>query len=98
MPGHGVKTLVLCKTENTSLLITAGSVMICLYSGSFWKPESGCKLPYAKYVYGVLQSSPFFNERWVNLSSRSIREKPQLPAGICTGLCTLTDLCACTRR
>lgn len=37
---------------------------------------------YVKYVYEVLQSSPLFEEHWVNL----ICEKPQLLVDICTGL------------
>lgn len=71
-----------------SLAIISRNIIfiICLYSGSSWKAQSGCKLHYAKYVYEVLQSSSLFNERWVNLSSISICEKPQLPVPICTGL------------
>lgn len=68
-----------------SLTISSRNIIfiICLYSGCCWKPQSAnCTM---LSVCEVLQSSPFFNEGWVSLSSsKSICEKPQLPVHLCT--------------
>lgn len=65
--------------------IVSRNIIICLYAVSFWKPQSWCKRHYAKWVYGVLQSSSVFNECWANLSSTSICEEPQLHVHIHAG-------------
>lgn len=50
-----------CAKQKTGVSVISRNIIfiICLYSGSFWKPQSGCKLHYAKCVCKYFKAVPY---------------------------------------